>query len=73
MSFALLLFVPVSLALAWFGAAPVWVFLTAAAAVATLADWVRRATEQIAERAGSAIGGLLNVSSRYASWSPAPS
>ena len=31
-------------------------------AIAILADWIRRATEQLAERAGSAIGGLLNVS-----------
>src|ERR1700736_4171944 len=38
------------------------VFLTGAAAIAVLADWIRCATEQLAERAGSAIGGLLNVS-----------
>lgn len=47
-----LLFVPLSLALKYVGgAAPVWVFLTGAVAVAILADWVRRATEQIADRA----------------------
>lgn len=62
-SLGLLLFIPLSLALKYVGgAAPVWVFLTGAVAVAVLADWVRRATEQIAERAGGAIGGLLNVS-----------
>ena len=33
-----------------------------AAAIGVLADWVRRATEHLAERAGSAIGGLFNVS-----------
>ena len=38
------------------------VFLTSAAAITVLADWIRRATEQLAERAGSTIGGLLNVS-----------
>jgi Ca2+:H+ antiporter len=27
-----------------------------------LADWLRRATDQLAERAGSTIGGLLNIS-----------
>jgi calcium/proton exchanger cax len=38
------------------------VFLTSAAAIAVLADWLRRATEQLARRAGSTIGSLLNVS-----------
>jgi Ca2+:H+ antiporter len=63
MAYALLLFVPLSLALRYvLEAAPSWVFLTSAAAIAVLADWLRRATEQLAERAGSTIGGLLNVS-----------
>ena len=58
-----LLFIPLSLALRYATElGPVWIFLTGAIAVAVLADWVRRATEQLAERAGSAIGGLLNVS-----------
>ena len=62
MSYLLLLFVPLSLALRYLANAPaIWVFITAAAAIAVLADWLRRATEQLAERAGSAIGGLLNV------------
>lgn len=62
-SFALLLFIPLSLALKYLvGAGPIWLFLTGVVAVAILADWVRRATEQLAERAGSAVGGLLNVS-----------
>lgn len=61
--FVLLLFIPLSLALKYLvGAGPIWLFLTGVIAVAILADWVRRATEQLAERAGSAIGGLLNVS-----------
>ena len=60
---ALLAFVPTSLALKYLiGAGPVWLFLTGVVAVGVLADLVRRATEQMAERAGSAIGGLLNVS-----------
>lgn len=42
--------------------APIWVFLTGALAIGVLADWIRRATEQLAERVGPAIGGLLNVS-----------
>ena len=63
MAYLLLLFIPLSLALRYLvDAPPTWVFLTSAAAIAVLADWIRRATEQLAERAGSAIGGLLNVS-----------
>lgn len=57
----LLLLVPFSLALAYFHAPPLWVFVTAAAAIIPLAEWIRRATEQMALRAGPAIGGLLNV------------
>ncbi len=59
----LLLFVPISLALAYlFDVPPLWIFVTAIIAIVPLAEWIRRATEQIANRAGSAIGGLLNVS-----------
>jgi Ca2+:H+ antiporter len=53
--------IPLSLALELAGARPVVVFAVAAAALIPLADWIRRATEQVAARAGSAIGGLLNV------------
>jgi Ca2+:H+ antiporter len=56
-----LLLVPLSLALAYGGAPPLWVFAVATAAIVPLAEWVRRATEQLTVRAGSAIGGLLNV------------
>ena len=63
MAYALLLFVPVSVTLRYlFDARPLWVFVTSLVAIAVLADWLRRATEQLAERAGSTIGGLLNVS-----------
>jgi Ca2+:H+ antiporter len=63
MAYALLLFVPLSVALRYLvDAPPTWVFLTSVVAIAVLADWIRRATEQLAERAGSTIGGLLNVS-----------
>ena len=62
-TFAPLLLVPVSLALHYTNVvASVWVFLAALAAIAVLADWVRRGTEQVAEHAGGAIGSLLNVS-----------
>jgi Ca2+:H+ antiporter len=62
-SFAPLLLVPVSLALHYANiVAPVWVFLAGLAAIAVLADWVRRGTEQVAEHVGGPIGSLLNVS-----------
>src|SRR5690348_5987947 len=60
---AMLVLVPVSLTLSLFGAVPrSVVFLSATLAIIPLAEWVRRATEQVAARAGSAIGGLMNVS-----------
>lgn len=59
----LLLFVPLSLGLKYLVGAPsVWVFVAAVVAVASLAEWIRRATEQLAERVGPAVGGLLTVS-----------
>ena len=58
----LLLLVPTSLALKYLvHAAPVWVFVCAVLAIIPLAEWIRRATEQLAKLAGPAIGGLLNV------------
>jgi Ca2+:H+ antiporter len=54
--------IPLSVGLDYAGAAPAVVFAGAAAAIVPLADWIRRATEQVAARAGSAVGGLLNVS-----------
>ncbi|MBE7210149.1 MAG: calcium/proton exchanger [Gluconacetobacter diazotrophicus] len=59
----LLLLVPVAPVLQWGVHAPAFaVFLAGALGVAVLADWVRKATEQMADRTGPAIGGLLNVS-----------
>jgi Ca2+:H+ antiporter len=57
----LLLLVPLSLALHFLHAPPLAVFASAALAIVPLAEWMRRGTEQIALRAGSVIGGLLNV------------
>jgi Ca2+:H+ antiporter len=58
----LLLLIPVSLILEYgIHASPMWVFATAALAIIPLAEWIRKGTEQLAERLGSAIGGLLNV------------
>ena len=58
----LLLLVPLSLVLEYLVHAPApWVFVTAVVSIVPLAEWIRRATEQVANVAGSAIGGLLNV------------
>lgn len=59
---ALLLFIPISLILAyWLRVSPVWIFLSSGLAILPLAEWIRRATDQLANRAGPAIGGLLNI------------
>ena len=58
----LLVLIPVSLVLEYVThASPMWVFVTAVLAIVPLAEWIRQSTEQLAERLGSAIGGLLNV------------
>jgi Ca2+:H+ antiporter len=58
----MLLLIPVSLVLAYaMHAPPLWIFITAVLAIVPLAEWIRKSTEQLAERLGSAIGGLLNV------------
>jgi len=55
--------IPVSLVLTYVvHASPVVQFFAAVAAIVPLAEWIRRATEQLAATVGSAIGGLLNVS-----------
>jgi Ca2+:H+ antiporter len=56
-----LVFIPLSLILAYIHASPLWVFIISAIAIIPLANWIQRATEQMALIAGSAIGGLLNV------------
>src|SRR6188474_298572 len=59
----LLIFIPISLALEYVVHAPApWIFGTAILAIIPLAEWIRRATEQLAATVGSALGGLLNVS-----------
>lgn len=58
----LLLLVPLSLSLFYFAhAGPLWIFLSAILAIVPLAEWIRRATENLASRLGPALGGLLNV------------
>ncbi len=58
----LLVFVPIAVALEYL--APerhLWIFIAAGMAIIPLAGWLGRATEQIAERTGEGIGGLLNA------------
>ena len=58
----MLLFVPVAIALEWFAPGQhLLVFLAAALAILPLAGWLGRATEQLAERSGEGVGGLLNA------------
>ncbi len=57
----LLLAVPASAVLAWQGAADTVVFLVSCLGVVPLAGLMGEATEQMAERSGPAIGGLLNA------------
>ena len=63
MAYVALAVVPISLVLHYgLGISPLWDFVIGAIAVAVLADWTRRATEQLAEHAGPTIGGLMNIS-----------
>ncbi|HEX2397258.1 MAG TPA: calcium/proton exchanger [Solirubrobacteraceae bacterium] len=54
-------FIPLALVLEWLHAAPVAVFVASALGVIPTAALMGRATEELAERAGPGIGGLLNV------------
>jgi Ca2+:H+ antiporter len=58
----LLLFIPVSIALEHFTPERyLLVFIASALAILPLAGWMGRATEQLAERMGEGVGGLLNA------------
>ncbi len=58
----MLLLVPLSLVFAYVApVSPLWVFITAGLAIVPLAEWMRRATDQLARLSGSAIGGLISV------------
>jgi Ca2+:H+ antiporter len=59
----LLLLVPASLLSAYLTSPEsIATFVISTLAIIPLAEWIRRATEHLALRAGAAIGGLLNVS-----------
>ena len=58
----LLAFVPISVTLAYaFHAPAAWIFVTGILGIVPVAEYIRKATEHIAARAGTAVGGLLNV------------
>lgn len=57
------LMVPAVVVLRFLLEVPAWaVFVAGGVAISVLAEWMRRATEQIALRVGPSLGGLLNVS-----------
>jgi Ca2+:H+ antiporter len=56
-----LLLVPAAFIVERLTPSPLLTFVLSALAIVPLAEWIRRATEQLAARAGPAIGGLLNV------------
>jgi len=58
----LLLFIPAAAGLEWFAPEQhLPVFVTSSLAIVPLAWWMGRATEQLADRLGDAVGGLLNA------------
>lgn len=58
---AMLIFVPISIALHFMHAPAGWVFLVSALAIVPLAGLMGTATEELAKCLGSGIGGLLNA------------
>ncbi|HEU5195857.1 MAG TPA: calcium/proton exchanger [Methylomirabilota bacterium] len=57
----LLVFIPLAIVVDHAGAAATLVFVLAALAIVPLAGLIVRSTEQVAERTGPAVGGLLNA------------
>jgi Ca2+:H+ antiporter len=57
----LLVFIPIAIALDWWGASPILVFAASAAAIVPLAGLMGDATEALAEYLGPTLGGLLNA------------
>lgn len=57
----LLIFVPIALAAQFLFDQPVVVFVSSCVAIVPLAGLIGRATDQLAERAGPTVGGLLNA------------
>lgn len=59
--YALLVFIPVALAVRLLHLGDVWLFITASAAIIPLAKILGTATEELALRVGPGVGGLLNA------------
>ena len=59
--YALLVFIPVALAVRFLHLGEVWLFVTASLAIIPLAKILGTATEELALRVGSGVGGLLNA------------
>ncbi|HEX3449154.1 MAG TPA: calcium/proton exchanger [Isosphaeraceae bacterium] len=57
----LLVFVPIAIALDWWGASPILVFAASAVGIVPLAGLMGDATEALAEYLGPTLGGLLNA------------
>ena len=58
----LLVFVPIAMVMEWWlHSPPVWIFVVACLAVIPLAGLMGHATEEIAERVGEGVGGLMNA------------
>ena len=58
----LLVFVPVAMLMEWvFHSPPMWIFVVSCLAVIPLAGLMGHATEEISERVGEGLGGLLNA------------
>ena len=59
--YALLLFIPIAFIVKFLHLSEIWLFVTSAAAIIPLAKILGAATEELALRVGSGIGGLLNA------------
>lgn len=57
----LLIFVPISIGLAWFGADPLLIFALSCLAIVPLADLLAKATERLAAALGPTVGGLVSA------------
>jgi len=57
----LLLFIPVTFALEYFGLSAPWIFFAAALSLVPVAGLIVRSTEQVATYTGPTVGGLLNA------------
>ena len=58
----LLVFIPLAVALDWYGVSPVAVFVASALAIVPLAGLMGRGTEHLSTYVGRTIGGLLSAS-----------